>query len=67
MQTSTATMDNSVKIPKKTANRTAFSSVQFSSVAQSCPTLCDPRPPHARPPCPSPTARVHSDSRPSSQ
>ena len=24
-------------------------------------------PPHARPPCPSPTPRVHSDSRPSSQ
>ena len=32
MQTSTATMENSVEIP----------SVQFSSVAQSCPTLCDP-------------------------
>ena len=31
-------------------------SVQFSSVAQSCPTLCDPHEPqHARPPCPSPT------------
>ena len=41
----------------------SISSVQFSSVAQSCPTLCDP----ARPPCPSPTPRVHSDSRPSSQ
>ena len=38
----------------------------FSSVAQSCPTLCDPMK-HARPPCPSPTPRVHSDSRPSSQ
>ena len=36
--------------------------LQFSSVAQSCPTLCDPRPP-----CPSPTPGVHSDSRPSSQ
>ena len=42
MQTSTATMENSVEIPLKIANRTAFSSVQFSSVAQSCPTLCDP-------------------------
>ena len=31
-------------------------SVQFSSVAQSCPTLCDPM--NARPPCPSPTPRV---------
>ena len=35
-------------------------SVQFSSVAQSCPTLFD------RPPCPSPTPGVHSNSRPSS-
>ena len=35
-------------------------SVQFSSVAQSCPTLCDPHElPHARPPCPSPTSGVH--------
>ena len=40
-------------------------SLQFSSVTQSCPTLCNPR--HARPPCPSPTPRVHSDSCPSSQ
>ena len=39
--------------------------IQFSSVAQSCPTLCDPM--HARPPCPSPTPGVHSDSRPLSQ
>ena len=41
-------------------------SVQFSSVAQSCPTLCDPmncRTP-ARPPCPSPTPRVYSNSCP---
>ena len=44
------------------------SSVQFSSVTQSCPTLCDPHgSQHARPPCPSPTPGVHSDSRPSSQ
>ena len=41
------------------------SSVQFSSVAQSCPTLCDPKNHStARPPCPSPTPGVHSDSRP---
>ena len=40
---------------------------QFSSVAQSCPTLCDPmKSQHARPPCPSPTPGVHSDSRLSS-
>ena len=43
-------------------------SVQFSSVAQSCPTLCDPHElQHARPPCSSPTPGVHSDSHPSSQ
>ena len=37
------------------------SSVQFSSVAQWCPTLCDPmdRCTHARPPCPSPAPGVH--------
>ena len=37
--------------------------IHFSSVAQSCPTLCDP----TRPPCPSPTSRVHSNSRPLSR
>ena len=40
---------------------------QFSSVTQLCPTLCDPMNQHARPPCPSPTPGVHSDSCPSSQ
>ena len=40
----------------------ATSSVQFSSVAQLSPALCDPHEPqHARPPCPSPTPRVHSN------
>ena len=38
-------------------------SVQFSSVTQSCPILCNPHESqHFRPPCPSPTPRVHSDS-----
>ena len=47
---------------------TWLSSVQFSSVAQSCPILCDPHElQHARPPCPSPTPRVHSNSCPSSR
>ena len=33
---------------------------QFSSVTQLCQILCDPHEPqHARPPCPSPTPRVH--------
>ena len=39
-----------------------YSSVQFHSVTQSCPTFCDPmnfRPQQARPPCPSPTPGVH--------
>ena len=43
-------------------------SAQFSSVAQLCPTLlqhCGLQ--HARPPCPSPTPRVYSNSCPLSQ
>ena len=40
-------------------------SIQFSSVAQSCPTLCHPR--HARPPCPSLTPRVHPNPCPLSR
>ena len=40
---------------------------QFSSVAQSCLTLQPHELQHTRPPCPSPTPGVHSDSRPSSQ
>ena len=44
-----------------------FSSVQFSSVAQLCLTLRPHESQQARPPGPSPTPRVDSDSRPSSQ
>ena len=46
-----------------------YSSVQFSSVAQSCLTnsLQPHESQHARPPCPSPTPGVHWDSRSSSQ
>ena len=41
---------------------------QFSSVPQSCPTLCDPMDPqHTRPPCWSPTLGVYSNSGPLSQ
>ena len=41
--------------------------IQFSSVAQSCLTLCDPNElQHARPPCPSPTPVVYPNSCPSS-
>ena len=39
---------------------------QFSSVAQLCPTLQPHELHHDRPPCPSPTSGVHSNSRPSS-
>ena len=44
-----------------------LSSVQFSSVSQSCPALCNPMN-HSRPglPCPSPTPGVHSNSYTSS-
>ena len=42
-------------------------SVRFSSVDQLCPTLQPHELQHARPPCPSPTPRVHSNSLPSSQ
>ena len=40
---------------------------QFSSVAQSCPTLRLSESQHAMPPCPSPTSGVHSNSHPSSR
>ena len=40
---------------------------QFSSVTQSCPTLWPHGLQHARPPCPSPTPRVYSNSCPLSQ
>ena len=39
-------------------------SVQFSSVIQSCLTLWRHESQHARPPCPSPTPRVYSNSCP---
>ena len=42
-------------------------SVQFSSVAQSCPTLQPHESQHARPPCTSPTPGVYSNSCPSSR
>ena len=45
--------------------------LQFSSVQFSCSVVSDSSWPHesqhARPPCPSPTPRVHSNSRPSSR
>ena len=51
--------------------RIALSLVQFSSVQFSCSVVSDSLQPHesqhTRPPCPSPTPGVHSDSHPSSQ
>ena len=41
--------------------------VQFSLVAQLCPTLQPHESQHARPPCPSPSSGVYSNSRPSSR
>ena len=43
-----------------------FLSIQFSSVAQSCPTLQHRGLEHARLPCPSPPPRAHSNLCPSS-
>ena len=42
-------------------------SVQFSPVAQSCPTLRPHESQHTRPPCPSPTPGVYSNPCPSSR
>ena len=47
-------------------NQEKFSSVQFSRLVVS-DSLQPHESQHARPPCPSPTPGVHSDSRPSSQ
>ena len=47
--------------------QTSISSVQFSSVTQAYPTLRPHELQHTRPPCPSPTPRVHSNLCPSRQ
>ena len=44
-----------------------ISSAQFSSVAQSCPTLWPQELQHTRPPCPSQSPRVYPKSHPSRQ
>ena len=64
------TICKKTKISHGNVNRIKFNlhnSVQFSSVAQSCPTLRPHEPQHIRPPCPSPTPRVYSNSCPSSR
>ena len=52
--------------PWKLSSVAQFSSVQFSHSVVS-DSLWHHESQHARPPCPSPTPGVHSDSRPSSQ
>jgi len=56
---------------KKFSNVSTWGFIVFSSVQFSCSVVSDSLPPHesqhTRPPCPSPTSRVHSNSRPSSQ
>ena len=49
-----------IKLPE------VFVTVHFSLVLQSCPTLRPHESQHAKPPCPTPTPRVHSCSCPSS-
>ena len=43
----------------KSRDTTLPTKVKFSSVTQPCPTLRPHEPHHVRPPCPSPTPRVH--------
>ena len=54
-------------LKKENLSSSRIHSVQFSSVAQSCLTLRPHGLQHARPPCPSPTPRVYSNSCPLSQ
>ena len=56
-------MENSLEVPHKTKTSTTIISVQSFSSVQLIVTL---RMQHARPPCPSPTPRVYSNSRPMS-
>ena len=52
-------------LSRPSINGTYYIDLVFSSVAQSCLILCDPHGlQHARPPCPSPTPRVYSNSGP---
>ena len=62
MQVDAVTMENSMKVSQKIKNRTTI-----SSVAQSYPTLRPHESQHTRPPCPSPTPGVYSNSCPLSR
>jgi len=59
-------IQSEVSQKEKTSVQYQFSSVQFSHSVMS-DSLRPHESQHTRPPCPSPTPRVHSDSRPSSQ
>ena len=59
-----------VSVPKTNLHQPSFNcaySVQFSSVAESCPTLRSHESQHTRPPCPSPTPRAYPNSCPLNQ
>ena len=53
-------------VSSRRSSQFQFSSVQFNSVAQSCPTVRPHESQHARPLCPLPTLRVYPNSLPSS-
>ena len=55
-----------MKLKDACSSEKNYDQTQFSSVTQSCPTLRPHESQHARPPCPSPTPGVHSNSCPSS-
>ena len=55
------------RLSQQEAHPCAISSVQFSSVTQSCLTLQPHRLQHTRLPCPSPTPGVYANSCPSSR
>ena len=57
---------DTIIIPNKKSRKLKEHSVQFSCSVMS-DSLRPHEPQHARPPCPSPTPGVHSDSHPSSQ
>ena len=63
--------NQTIVLPQRGVNHKEGLSVQFSSAQFSRSLVSDSLWPnesqHARPPCPSPTPGVHSDSRPSSQ
>ena len=56
-----------MKLDRHLRTNIIWLSVQFSSVTQSCPTLQPHKLQHARPPSPSPTPGVHSNSGPLSR